>query len=111
NPVVRKVHDLIFSLPYLLCSLYLFSCTIQGNIFINYFLNTGFLVSICRREFHHIPQFCIAIKIKFVVIVVTLSGFHFGFKCEGGRDKLPCQHASTAFTGAGATTARVCLCG
>uniref|UniRef100_A0A3B4VA54 Uncharacterized protein n=1 Tax=Seriola dumerili TaxID=41447 RepID=A0A3B4VA54_SERDU len=60
------------------CSLYLFSCTIQGNIFINYFLNTGFLVSIWRREFHHIPQFCIAINIA--VIVVTVSGFHFNFK-------------------------------
>uniref|UniRef100_A0A669EN77 Uncharacterized protein n=1 Tax=Oreochromis niloticus TaxID=8128 RepID=A0A669EN77_ORENI len=28
------------------CSLYLFSCTIQGNIFINYFLNTGFFSSL-----------------------------------------------------------------
>uniref|UniRef100_A0A3Q1BST2 Uncharacterized protein n=1 Tax=Amphiprion ocellaris TaxID=80972 RepID=A0A3Q1BST2_AMPOC len=67
------------------CSLYLFSCTIQGNIFINYFLNTGFLVSIWRREVHHIPQFCIAMK--FAVIVITVSGFNFSFKCEGGEGR------------------------
>uniref|UniRef100_A0A665W4K3 Uncharacterized protein n=1 Tax=Echeneis naucrates TaxID=173247 RepID=A0A665W4K3_ECHNA len=53
------------------CSLYLFSCTIQGNIFINYFLNTGFLVSIWRREFHRIPQFLIAINIALIVVTVT----------------------------------------
>jgi len=33
-------------------------------------------------KFHHIPQFCIAIK-KIAVIVVTVGGFHFSFKCEG----------------------------
>jgi len=34
-------------------------------------------------EFHHIPQICIATKVA--VIVVTVSGFHFSFKCEGGE--------------------------
>uniref|UniRef100_A0A3B3ZWQ8 Uncharacterized protein n=1 Tax=Periophthalmus magnuspinnatus TaxID=409849 RepID=A0A3B3ZWQ8_9GOBI len=50
-----------------ICSLYLFSCTIQGNIFINYFLNTGFLVSIWRREFHQLPQFFNIIKLAVLV--------------------------------------------
>lgn len=71
--------------------------------------------SIGDGEFHHISQLCIAMKIA--VIVVTVSGFFFFFSVcvnvkEGRvRDRLPCQHTSMTFTGAGETTGRACLRG
>uniref|UniRef100_A0AAX7UGU0 Uncharacterized protein n=1 Tax=Astatotilapia calliptera TaxID=8154 RepID=A0AAX7UGU0_ASTCA len=75
------------------CSLYLFSCTIQGNIFINYFLNTGFFSSLIVEntflnergeknksigdgEFHHISQLCIAMKIAIIVVTVSQQTVH-----------------------------------